>query len=237
MSQRESTENQATAGTGQMHDWRQDAVLRQLLQLKTLCMASPALALLLSYLVVGLLGLVFHGALLAAFGLNVLPYLELPDVLLAPLHHPQVLLFLLAQLSFLLVISTLAIRTRYRRGKPAATSAYGWLIWPVLLLYLVMSALVPAHHLAGELKRAETDRYQLQLVTPVLDSQQKPQTVLSDVQLISRNSAYWFVLQQRQLRIIPHSNVALLSPVAGPQTSVAAGQTAPAATQTGAKNK
>ena len=181
-----------------------------------LCVRSPGFALSLLYLTAGFAGLLFNVALLASFGLDVLPYLELTDLLLAPLHYPQMLLYLLGSLLLFVLIAALGLWQSYRNGKPRIAHGYGWLIWPILLIYLVLAALVPAKQRIKDLRQGQQVSYRMQLVYPHQVVNGKGVTLLAAVQLISRTSVYWFVRQGSELLIVPHANVATLQPLFTP---------------------
>lgn len=193
--------------------WRQDPMYQQFQAGIRFCLRSPGVALSLLYLAAGLAGLLFNMALLASFGLDVLPYLEISDLLLAPLHYPQMLLYLAGSLLLFVAICALGLWQSYRGGKPKQAHGYGWLIWPILLIYLVLAALVPAKQHIAALKQANHLSYRMQLVYPHQVVNGKSVTLLPAVQLISRTSVYWFVRQGSELLIVPHANIATLQPL------------------------
>lgn len=178
-----------------------------------LCLRSPGFALSLFYLTAGFAGLLFNVALLESFGLDVLPYLEITDLLLAPLHYPQMLLYMLLSLLLFVLIAGLGLWQSYRGGKPKQTHNFGWLIWPILLTYLVLAALVPAKQRIEELRQGQQISYRMQLVYPHQVVNGKSVTLLPAVQLISRTSVYWFVRQGSEVLIVPHANIATLQPL------------------------
>lgn len=201
--------------------WRQDPMYLQFQRFVDLCMRSPGFALSLLYLTAGFAGLLFNVALLASFGLDVLPYLELTDLLLAPLHYPQMLLYLLGSLLLFVLIVILGLWQSYRNGKPRIAHGYGWLIWPILFIYLILAALVPAKQRIEDLRQGQQVSYRMQLVYPHQVVNDKGVTLLPSVQLISRSSVYWFVRQGADLLIVPHANVASLQPLFSPAPAVA----------------
>ena len=192
----------------------------------TLCLRAPGFAISLLYLAAGLAGLLFNVALLASFGLDVLPYLELTDLLLAPLHYPQMLLYLLVSMLLFVMIAALGLWQSYRNGKPKKAHRYGWLLWPILLIYLVLAALVPAKQRIEQLQQGQQLSYRMQLVYPHQVVGGKSVTLLPAVQLISRTSVYWFVRQGSELLIIPHANIATLQPLFKAAPTVVAAPTA-----------
>lgn len=207
--------------------WRQDPMYQQCLAGLRLCLKSPASALTILYLAAGFAGLLFNMALLASFGLDVLPYLEIADLLLAPLHYPQMLLYLLLSLLLFIAVTALGLWQSYRGGRQRAAHPYGWLIWPILLIYLVLAAIVPAKQRIEALKQGQGTRYQLQLIYPHHVAGGQAVTLLSEVQLISRTSVYWFVRFEQQIIIVPHANIATLQPLLPkkPLTSAASHKT------------
>lgn len=196
-----------------IHHWRQDPMYLQFRYCIDLCMRSPGFALSLLYLTAGVAGLLFNVALLASFGLDVLPYLEIADLLLAPLHYPQMLLYLLTSLLLFVLIAALGLWQGYRSGKPKQSHSYGWLLWPILLTYLVLAALVPAKQRIENLRQGQQVSYRMQLIYPHQVVNGKSVTLLPAVQLVSRTSVYWFVRQGSELLIVPHANIATLQPL------------------------
>lgn len=219
------TEQQAAdATTTRDNRWQQDAVIQQLLAMWLMFRRSPAQMLSICYFGAGLMGLMFNATLLLAFDFNVLPYLELTDLLLATVHYPQMVGWLLLMLGFALGLVTLAIRLSYRNGKQPkrpTIPVWSWLL-PVVLTYLVLAAISPGRSMVRQLQQGQGEWYRVQLAEPLHRSSGASLQFLPKAQLVTRTAAYLFVLYDGELKILPHANVSALEPLAKPTKTASA---------------
>ncbi|RVU35377.1 hypothetical protein EOE67_14470 [Rheinheimera riviphila] len=191
---------------------------------------NPSLTLTLLYLAISLMGLLFQTTLLYRFGLNVLPYLEISDFLLAALTHPEVVLALALMVSVFVVAIAFERHCRSRIFRYAQSTEKNFQRWwspqptlwmPLLLIsYLVMAAWSNGNKLAKNIRADEGSKLEILLVYPMPQKEQKT-LILQGASLISRTASYLFIYHENRVKVLPHSNVAALLP----QDSSAAGST------------
>ncbi|MBT1443990.1 hypothetical protein KJI95_05550 [Shewanella sp. JM162201] len=210
-------EKEVAASAGeQARSWRQDPLIQSFMRLLGLFRRSPALMLSLTYLSAGLMGLLYNAWLLWQFDFNVLPYLELSDVLLATLHYPQIIMWLVLFCCGFVLVSMLALWINERRGKsarPQKLPVWAWVI-PVLLTYLVMAALMSAKTTTEKVHAGLGQWYRVQLSYPLYQSEQQKTLYLPRAQFITRTASYLFMMHEGQLTVLPHSNISALEPLA-----------------------
>lgn len=219
-----SMEKEVATATGEpLRGWRQDPLILSFSRLIGLFRRSPALMLSCSYLSIGLMGLLYNAFLLWKFDFNVLPYLELSDVLLATLHYPQMLLWLLLSLSVLLLVSAVGIWLRYRRAREHKVVAPVWFwLTPLLIIYLGLAALVSAKNSYDEVRAGQGQWYRVQLSYPLYQSEQQKRAFLPRAQFVTRTSSYLFMIYEGQLTVLPHGNISALEPLSTPAAAPAA---------------
>lgn len=183
---------------------------------------NPSLALTLSYLAMSLLGLLFQSALLFRFGLNVLPYLEISDFLLAALTHPKVVAIL--SLMVLVVMAMISFeRWCRRRIYSYAVSTESnfqrwWVPQPALwmsllfLTYLIVAAWSNGDAYAKNIREGKGNKLEILLIYP-LQQQQHKELTLKNATLISRTASYLFIYHDNKVKVLPHANIAALLPL------------------------
>ncbi|OBP16263.1 hypothetical protein A5320_02305 [Rheinheimera sp. SA_1] len=182
---------------------------------------NPSLTLTLLYLAISLMGLLFQTTLLYRFGLNVLPYLEISDFLLAALTHPEVVLALALMVSVFVAAIAFERHCRskiFRYAQSTETSFQRWwapqpTLWMPLLLisYLVMAAWSNGNKLAKNIRADKGSKLEILLVYPMPQKELKTST-LQGASLISRTASYLFIYHENRVKVLPHTNVAALLP-------------------------
>jgi|GEM_PF-3209684 len=182
---------------------------------------NPSLTLTLLYLAISLMGLLFQTTLLYRFGLNVLPYLEISDFLLAALTHPEVVMVLALMVSVFVTLLAFERHCRkkmFRYAQSTESSFQRWWIpqptlWMPLMFisYLVMAAWSNGNKLAENIRIGEGNQLEILLIYPLPQKEQKVMT-LQGASLISHTASYLFVYHDDRVKVLPHANVAAILP-------------------------
>ena len=190
---------------------------------------EPAMALTLVYLITSMVGLLQIILLLAKFDINVMPHLELTDLMLAAVHHPLVMFY---YLSFLLAIAAgfYLDKKLLRRWSPYCRwvdrfyeksrfdRSLTFLV-VVLVMYMGLAAMIESGQQSRAIREGHLPRYQASLATPVMLGDQSV-TQLANVQVIANLSKYLWLYDHgaKQVVMVPHESLLLLMP---PKLSVA----------------
>jgi hypothetical protein len=209
----------STTLRGELYDAHLDSMLRRF---SGFMLRHPSMILTFGYLLCSLLGMLFANRLFSFFDINILPYLELTDFMLAALNHPWILLNVTGWLVFLVVL--LGVDRYIRRHirwyaawsekyyQPEQFKRYNVFFMIIPLLFLYNAAKVESADLAEKIKNNQQPKFNVSLIYPVQDG---AKTLKFDqVQVIARTSSYLFIYVQQQVKVIPHANVAVIVPVA-----------------------
>ncbi len=204
---------------GELYDAHLDSMLRQF---SLFMLRHPSMILTFGYLLCSLLGMLFANRLFSFFDINILPYLELTDFILAALNHPWILLNVTGWLVFLVVL--LGVDRYIRRHirwyaawsekyyQPAQFKRYNVIVMFIPLLFLYNVAKMESANLAEKIKNNQQPKFNVSLIYPVQDGAKTLQ--FDQVQVIARTSSYLFIYVQQQVKVIPHANVAVIVPLA-----------------------
>ncbi|WP_372625081.1 hypothetical protein [Arsukibacterium sp.] len=204
---------------GELYDAHLNSMLRRFCNFM---LRHPSMILTFGYLLCSVLGMLFSTRLFALFDFNILPYLELTDFMLAALTHPWILLNVIGWL--LLLVMLFAVDRFVRRHvhiyavwsekyyNPVQFQRYNLIFVLIPLLFLYNAAKEESAKLAERIKNDKQPKFHVSLIYPVQDA---VNTLKFDqVQVIARTSSYLFVYYRKQVRVIPHANVAVIMPIA-----------------------
>ena len=202
---------------------REQQLAGQLRRLGRYFHREPAMALTLIYLITSMVGLLQIILLLDNFDINVMPHLELTDLMLAAVHHPLVMFY---YLSFLLAIAAgfyldkkllrrwpLYCRwvDRYYE-KSRLDRSLGFLAL-VMVGYMGLAALLGSGHQSRAIRDGQLPGYRADLAGPVMLGDQ-PVSQLVNVQVIANLSKYLWLYDSKtnQVVMVPHESLLLLTP-------------------------